>query len=151
MTDEELTLGERVRERRERATTRPLRRPGTSVPTSSSGGGGQKASAGSALPEAEGRKKKKNMRPAEMPINARPRPYVGRGERSAPGKKSMDPRFEEHCGKFNQGHFERAYGFAEDLRTAEKVCWSPGRGLAGNVTVVLNVPFSSAMMVCRTL
>uniref|UniRef100_A0A7S3E8N0 rRNA biogenesis protein RRP36 n=1 Tax=Rhodosorus marinus TaxID=101924 RepID=A0A7S3E8N0_9RHOD len=69
-------------------------------------------------------KRRKRVVPKEEPIGDRALPFAGRGVSSnnrVGGRKSIDPRFEEHCGNFNQGLHDKAYGFVDELKEKEKV------------------------------
>lgn len=73
-------------------------------------------------------KRSDKNRPVEQPIGRRGRRFEGRVKDGDGGllggkkqRKVMDPRFEAHCGHFNEGLFEKSYAFVEDIRQAEMV------------------------------
>mmetsp|Transcript_6537 Transcript_6537/g.19831 ORF Transcript_6537/g.19831 Transcript_6537/m.19831 type:complete len:216 (-) Transcript_6537:331-978(-) len=82
-------------------------------------GPGRHAATESRNRESEAKKKSKH-RPREEPISGRPSSYVGRPkELESRSRRGADPRFEEHCGKFNENLFEKTYAFVDEMREKE--------------------------------
>ncbi|KAJ8902621.1 hypothetical protein NDN08_005941 [Rhodosorus marinus] len=112
MNGTEATLGERVEYARRRHRS-DKQRPGA-----------QAHSVGEKRPLRKVGKRTKKVVPREEPIGNRTVPFAGRGVSSnnrAGERKSVDPRFEEHCGNFNQGLHDKAYGFVDELKEKEKM------------------------------
>eukprot|EP00189_Rhodosorus_marinus_P014204 CAMPEP_0184746772 /NCGR_PEP_ID=MMETSP0315-20130426/9293_1 /TAXON_ID=101924 /ORGANISM="Rhodosorus marinus, Strain UTEX LB 2760" /LENGTH=223 /DNA_ID=CAMNT_0027219497 /DNA_START=193 /DNA_END=864 /DNA_ORIENTATION=+ len=113
MNGSEATLGERVEYARRRQGSGDWRRLGA-----------QGRSVGEERPLKKVGKRAKKVAPREEPIGSRAVPFTGRGVRSnnrVGERKSIDPRFEAHCGNFNQGLYEKAYGFVDELKEKEKM------------------------------